>query len=189
MAESRYHCRCTPNSLPGSSSRFTTSSRSTFSQLTAWRPFGKCSCQNISSPSCSHSSQASQAVAERAWPPQFEPAQFDLRTVQRVGGNLPVVREKTHCRVALFGFIEDVQRLAPRRLLLVVNLAQIQNCALCRLPTRQPPVFHHTEVAMILAVLLAVGAAQKHLQQQNARNPVRKKEGRSSPSPFSPCRC
>ena len=52
MALSTNHCRCTPNSLPGSGKRFTTSSRNTFSQLTASRASGKRACQNSSRPSC-----------------------------------------------------------------------------------------------------------------------------------------
>jgi hypothetical protein len=39
---------------------------------------------------------------------------------------------------------------------------------------------------MILAVLAPVCAAEKHPQQQHARDGSLRKEARSSPSPFSP---
>jgi hypothetical protein len=65
------------------------------------------------------------AVAECPWPPQFQPAQVHLHAIQRVGGDLPVVGEQTHTGVALCVFIEHIQRLAPRSLLLAVDLTQI----------------------------------------------------------------
>src|ERR1035437_7661772 len=171
MALSTNHCRCTRNSLPGSNSRFTTSSRSTFSQLTASRACGKRCCQNSSSPSCCHSSHASQQLPNTRGRRNSKPLSFTCNTVQRVGGNLPVVGKQTHAGVALFVFIEHIQCLAPRSLLLVVDLAQIQNRPLHRLVAGQSPILHDAEVAVILAVLLAVGAAQKHGKQQHGRNP------------------
>ena len=62
MALSTNHWRCMRNSLPGSTSRFTTSRRSTFSQLTPSRPSGNRSCQNSSNPSCCHNSHANQQL-------------------------------------------------------------------------------------------------------------------------------
>src|ERR1019366_2336633 len=44
--------------------------------------------------------------------------------------------------VALFVFIEHLQCLAPRSLLLVVDLAQIQNRPLHRLVAWQSPILH-----------------------------------------------
>ena len=76
--------------------------------------------------------------------------------------------------------IEDRQCLAPRRLLLVVDLAQVQHGPLHGLVGRDPLVLHDAEVTVILAVLLSVCAAQK---QGNSRMPESRdvmEEGRSS---------
>jgi hypothetical protein len=59
-------------------------------------------------------------------------------------------------------FIEHRQRLAPSRLLFVVDLSQIDNGSLHRLARSQAMVFYDAEVAMIFAVFLAIVAAQKH---------------------------
>src|ERR1700681_121946 len=95
----------------------------------------------------------------------------NCHTVQRVGWNLPVVREQAHCGVALFRFVEHLQRFAPCGLLLIVDFAQIQNRPLYGSIARQAAILHDTEVAMILAVLLPVCAAQEH-RKQNDRLPA-----------------
>ena len=102
------------------------------------------------------------AVAEYPRPPQFQPAQLHLHAVDRIGGKFPVVRKQTQRPIALFFLIEHLQRLAPRCLLLIVDLAQIQHCPLHRLAARHTAILHDAEVAMVLAVLLPVCAAQKH---------------------------
>jgi hypothetical protein len=53
--------------------------------------------------------------------------------------------------------------------------------------TGDPTILHDAEAAMILAVFVAIRAAQKHRKQQNARNPADRKEGRSSPKGSSDC--
>jgi hypothetical protein len=108
-------------------------------------------------------------VAKRSRPPQFELTQFHSHTIQRVGGNLSVLRKQAQCRVALFFLDKHVQRFPPGGLLLVVDLAQIQHCPLRRFAARYAAVLDHAEVAMLFAVLLAVCAVQKHLKQQHAR--------------------
>jgi len=59
-------------------------------------------------------------------------------------------------------FIKHGQRLAPGRLLLIVNLAEIENGSLHRLVRSSAMVFYDAEVAMILTVFFAIVAAQKH---------------------------
>ena len=69
-----------------------------------------------------------------------------------------------------------------------MDLAQVQNRPLYGLAARQPMILDDAEIAVILAVFPAVGAAQKHRKQQNARVRPRRKEGRSSLSGFRyPC--
>jgi hypothetical protein len=80
--------------------------------------------------------------------------------------------------------MENIQRAAPSGLLLVMDLPHVQNRPLYGLAATQSLVLDNAEVAMILAVLSSVGAAQKHRKQQNARLPSQRKEGRSSLSGF-----
>ena len=124
------------------------------------------------------------ATTENARTLQFQPAQAHLHTVDGIGGDFPIVGKQTHRGEALFGLVEYIQRLAPRRLLLIVDLAEIENGALCCLAAGQSPVLDHAEIPMILAVLAPVCAAQKHPQQQHARDGHLRKEARSSPSLF-----
>jgi len=53
-------------------------------------------------------------------------------------------------------------------LLLMADLAQIQNDVLHRLAARQPVIFHHADTPMALAFLPAIRAAQEHVHQQSA---------------------
>src|SRR5260370_9137190 len=101
-------------------------------------------------------------MAEHSRPSQLQPAQPHLQAVHRVGWNWLIVREQTHRRVTLSVLLEPLQRFPPRCLLPVVDLAQIQNGPLCRLPAQQTPILYDAEVAMILPILLAVCSAQKH---------------------------
>ena len=64
-------------------------------------------------------------------------AQTHLDAVDGVGWNLPVIGKQTHGGETLLGFIEHFQRPAPRCLLPVVDLTQIQNCALRRFAAGQ----------------------------------------------------
>src|SRR6185295_10199366 len=103
------------------------------------------------------------AAAEYARTLQFQTAQAHRNAVDGIGGKLPVIGKQTHGGEALFGFVEHIERLSPCRLLLVVDLAQIKNGALRCLAAGQPPVLDNAEVAVILAVLASIRAAQKHL--------------------------
>src|SRR5947209_3021913 len=60
----------------------------------------------------------------------IQAAQFHLDAVQHFGRHFPVIREQTHGSVVFSVFIEDLQRLAPCGLLLVIDLAEIQGRAL-----------------------------------------------------------
>ena len=102
------------------------------------------------------------AVAEHARSSQLQPTQAHWHAVRGVAGKLPVVGKQTHSGEALFRIIEYLQRVPPRRLLLIVDLSQIQHGALRRLATRQATVLHDAEVTVIIVVFVAIGAAQKH---------------------------
>jgi hypothetical protein len=67
------------------------------------------------------------ATAEQPRPPQFEAAHFHLQTVDGIGGDLAIVGKQTQVRILLLLFIKYRKRLAPCRLLLVVDLTQIEN--------------------------------------------------------------
>jgi hypothetical protein len=54
------------------------------------------------------------------------------------------------------------QRLAPGRLLLIVDFAEIENGSLHRLAGTDAMVFYDAEVAMVFAVFFTIIAAQKH---------------------------
>src|SRR5215467_5145059 len=124
------------------------------------------------------------AVAEHSRPPQFQPAQFYLHTVQRISRQFPVVREQAHGGVTFFVLDKYIQRSSPGGLLLVVDLAQVQNRPLHGLTASQPMILDDAEVAVVLAILSSVGAEQEHGKQQNARVLSERKEGRSSLSGF-----
>jgi hypothetical protein len=60
--------------------------------------------------------------------------------------------------ILLLLFIKRRQRFAPGHLLLIVDLAEIENGSLHRFPGRDSLVFYDTEVAMIFAVFFAIVA-------------------------------
>src|SRR6266550_7141221 len=99
------------------------------------------------------------AATEEPRAPQFETVQFHLQTVDCIGGNLAVIRKQTQVRILLLLFIEYRKRLAPCRLLLIVDLAEIEDRSLHRLAGSNAMVFYDAEVAMIFAVFFAMDAA------------------------------
>src|SRR5215510_7006415 len=125
------------------------------------------------------------AVAEHAWPPQLQTAQANLYAVHRIGGKLAVVRKQTHRGEALFRLVEYLQRLPPRRLLLIVDLAEIQHRALRRFAAGQPSVLNDAEVAMVLTVFLAIRAAQKHASAAECQRSRGQKRGKVFTQAFS----
>src|ERR1017187_282206 len=102
------------------------------------------------------------AATEQTRPPQFQAAQFYLQTIDRIDGDLAVVGKQTQARICLLLFIKHRQRLAPCSLLLVVDLAEIENGSLHRLVGSDALVFYDAEIAMIFAIFFAIVAAQKH---------------------------
>src|SRR5581483_2710268 len=118
------------------------------------------------------------AAAEDARTLQFQPAQPYLHAVDGVGGKIPIVGKQAHRGEALFGFVKHFKRLAPRRLLPVVDLTEIENSALRRLAAGHAPVFNNAEVAMIFAVLAAIRAAQKHLSAAECQRSKAQKRGK-----------
>jgi hypothetical protein len=102
------------------------------------------------------------AATEQPRTPQFQTDQFHLQAVNRIGGNLAVVGKQTQVRVLLLQFIKHRQRLAPGRLLLIVDFAEIENGSLHRFVGTEAMIFYNAEVAMIFTVLYAMDAAQKY---------------------------
>src|SRR5215831_14689125 len=101
------------------------------------------------------------AVAEWTGTPQFQPTEFYLNAVDGVLRQGTIVGEQIQIGVLLLVLIENGQCLPPRCLLLVVDLAQVEHGALHRLGGGDSLILDDAEVAMILAVLLAICAAQK----------------------------
>src|SRR5262249_23509705 len=64
------------------------------------------------------------------------------------------------------------------RLLLIVDLAEIENRALGGLAAGQTPRLDHAEVPMILAVLVPVCAAQKHRSAAACQRSISWKRGK-----------
>jgi len=77
-------------------------------------------------------------------------------------GNFPVFGKQAQNARALLIFVEHLQALAPGRRLLVVDLAQVHNRALCHLARAQPMTFYDAEVSMLLAIFFPTCATQKH---------------------------
>ena len=127
------------------------------------------------------------AAAEYAGTLQFQPAQPHLYAVDGIGGKLPVVGKQTQGDEALFRFVEYIERPAPRRLLSIVDFAQIENGALRCPAAGQAPVLDNAEVAMILAVLATIRAAQKHLSAAACQRLIPQKTGKVFTWPDSAC--
>src|SRR5258708_7014056 len=163
MAVVRYHWRCTRNSLPGSSSRFTTSSCNTFSQGTSSRDPTRRESQNSCRPSCCHNSHANQQLPNRRGRRSSMPLSFTCRLSTASAGISRSSGNKLKFAYSCCLFIKHRQRLAPGRLLLVVDLAEIENGSLHCLVRSGAMVFYDAEVAMIFAVFFAIVTAQKHI--------------------------
>jgi len=95
--------------------------------------------------------------------------ELDLNAVDRVARKVAVFRKQAQLSEPLLALIEDFQRLAPRGLLAVVDLAQVQHAALSHLPGAQAPVLDHAEIAMLLAVFVPPVRFQMHRYRQNGR--------------------
>src|ERR1700694_3575446 len=83
--------------------------------------------------------------------------------------------------------VEGFDHPAPRRVLIVVDLAQIQNRTLHHATARTAPAFDNAPVTVLLAVLPSSCESQVHGTRGYAETKTRK-EGRSSLRAFPPHR-
>ncbi len=119
------------------------------------------------------------AVAIRACSLQLHLAELYLHAVDRVRRYQSILSKQTQRRESMLLLIEHLQRLAPSRLLAVVDFAQVQHLPLSNFPASQTPAFHHRVVAMFLPILDPLVAPQKHVHWQHARFLPLCLEGRS----------
>jgi len=101
---------------------------------------------------------AQPAVAEAPRPQQLHLREPDLEGVDRVGRNGAVVGEQGQLPGLLAGAVEDVQCLAPGRLLRVIDLTEIQDGSLgdplaIGAAPGDASVFDDAEVAVVLSDL------------------------------------
>src|SRR5712692_9605440 len=122
-------------------------------------------------------SQPTVAIGSRSL--QLHLAELHLHAVDCVGGNRPVLRKQTQWPESLLFLIEHLQRLAPRRLLAVIDFAQVQYLPLRHFSRLQTPALHHRVVAVFLPILEPLVAAQEHAPLQHARIPHSCIEGKS----------
>src|SRR5271167_3179532 len=83
--------------------------------------------------------------------------------------------------------VDPFDHPAPRRVLAVVDLAQIQNRTLHHSPARTAPAFDNAPITVLLAVLPSPCESQVHGPRFYAQTKTRK-EGRSSLHAFPPHR-
>jgi hypothetical protein len=57
---------------------------------------------------------------------------------------------------------ENLDRLTPHLALSVIDFSKIKHLTLHNLPTADAPVLYKIPIAMLFAILLSRGAAQKH---------------------------
>ena len=81
---------------------------------------------------------------------------------------VPILREQADLLSEMINFIEDLQTLAPGRLLGVINLTQVQHRALNRSPKAQSAVFDNTPIAMLFAILFASVVTRKHVAERKS---------------------
>src|SRR3954447_17044274 len=117
-------------------------------------------------------------------PPQFQSAEFHWHAVHGIRRNLPVVRKQAQRRVALLCLIEHLQCFAPGRLLLVVDLTEIEHRPLYGLATRHATVLDDAEIAVVLTVFLAIGSPQKHRSSRMPEIPPGEKGEGLHPASF-----
>jgi hypothetical protein len=87
-----------------------------------------------------------------------------LHAIQGVSRKGAVLGKQAERPRWLLGFIKDFQSLPPGPLLAVIDLSQKQDLPLHDPARTNPTVLDHAPVAVLLAVLDAPFAAQKHAQ-------------------------
>jgi hypothetical protein len=80
-------------------------------------------------------------------------------TIERVDWDLPIPGKKRHLPAQPLSFIKSFQNPAPRLLLAVINLAQIQHRTLDDYSSSTTVVFHNRPILVFLAVFEPPGAA------------------------------
>jgi len=85
-----------------------------------------------------------------------------LYAVHGIGRKFAVLREEAQGREAATVLVKNLQRLAPRGLLAVVDFAQIQHRPMHDLRARHAPTLDDAEITMFLAVLFASMNLQVH---------------------------
>ena len=115
--------------------------------------------------------------------PQLRELQAHDRSVRhhRLATILGKQRERSR---RLRRLVQHFDRAAPRELLRGVDLPQIQHVPLQHAPAAHALVLHHAEVAVLFAILLASGRAQKHPGTRLSAELRRAPEARSSLQPF-----
>jgi hypothetical protein len=76
--------------------------------------------------------------------------------------NLALRSHQCHGASYIFALIENLDAPTPSHLLAIVNLTQIQDMALDNAALGDTPVLHHTPILVLLAILFAPAASQKH---------------------------
>jgi hypothetical protein len=99
--------------------------------------------------------------------PLTRPAKFHLINPDVDNGsvvllNLAFCGHQRHGASHLLPLIENLDTPAPSYLLLVVDLAQIQDMSLDNSALGYTPVLNQTPIVMLLAILFARAASQKH---------------------------
>lgn len=108
------------------------------------------------------------AITEEARPFKRQFGKLNFQSVENLGRNVPVLGEEADLLSELINFIEDLQALAPGRLLRVIDLTQVENGSLGRTTHAQTPVFDDAKIAMLFAVFFASVKAQKHVVGQQS---------------------
>ena len=74
----------------------------------------------------------------------------------------PILRKQRHRLRLGIAVLKHLDRAGPGPLLGIVDLAEIEHVTLGHPTVGQTPVLHEAPVAVVLAVLLAMAATQKH---------------------------
>ena len=132
------------------------------SQLVPSREGGSAGAQNASRRRLIPQQHRQPAGTELTRTPQAHGAKTDRHHIAVKRRRQTILREQRDLLRFSGVFVEDLDRLAPRRLLAVIDLAEIKHLALNDAAVVHAPVFHHRPRAMLLAVLTANLSAQKH---------------------------
>ena len=105
--------------------------------------------------------QPAPAPLARSAQPQFAQLQPDDRSI-RLHPLAAVFRKQRQRARLRRPFLQDGDRLAPRPFLRIVDLAQVQQRPLHHTAPADPAILDDAPITVLLAVLLALGVAEKH---------------------------